>query len=37
MAEGKTVKIQQVKSAIGYNRAQRATLVGLGRRKIRQV
>jgi large subunit ribosomal protein L30 len=37
MAEGKTVKIQQVKSAIGYNRAQRATLVGLGLRKIRQV
>ena len=37
MAEGKTVKIQQVKSAIGYNRAQRATLVGLGLRKIRQI
>lgn len=37
MAEGKTVKIQQVKSAIGYNRKQRATLVGLGLRKIRQV
>lgn len=37
MAEGKTVKVQQVKSAIGYNRKQRATLVGLGLRKIRQV
>jgi large subunit ribosomal protein L30 len=33
----KTVKIQQVKSAIGYNRKQRATLQGLGLRKIRQV
>jgi large subunit ribosomal protein L30 len=33
----KTVKIQQVKSAIGYNRKQRATLRGLGLRKIRQV
>ena len=37
MAEGKTVKVQQVKSAIGYNRKQRATLVGLGLRKIRQI
>ena len=37
MAEGKTVKVQQVKSSIGYNRKQRATLVGLGLRKIRQV
>jgi large subunit ribosomal protein L30 len=33
----KTVKIQQVKSAIGYNRKQRETLRGLGLRKIRQV
>ena len=33
----KTVKIQQVKSEIGYNRKQRATLVGLGLRKIRQI
>lgn len=37
MAEGKTVKIQQVKSAIGFDRKQRATLRGLGLRKIRQV
>ena len=37
MAVGKTVKIQQVKSEIGYNRKQRATLVGLGLRKIRQI
>ena len=36
MADGKTVKIQQVKSAIGYDRKQRATLRGLGLRKIRQ-
>ena len=33
----KTVKIQQVKSEIGYNRKQRATLRGLGLRKIRQI
>ncbi len=37
MAEGKTVKIQQVKSAIGYDRRQRATLRGLGLRKLHQV
>ena len=37
MAQGKTVKIQQVKSVIGYNRRQRATMTGLGLRKIRQV
>ena len=36
MAE-KTVKIQQIKSEIGYNRKQRATLRGLGLRKIRQI
>ena len=33
----KTVKIQQVKSEIGYNRKQRATLRGLGIRKMNQV
>jgi large subunit ribosomal protein L30 len=37
MAEGKTVKVQQVKSVIGYDRRQRATMRGLGLRKIRQV
>ena len=37
MAVGKTVTIQQVKSEIGFNRKQRATLVGLGLRKIRQI
>ena len=34
---GKTVKVQQVKSVIGYNQRQRATMKGLGLRKIRQV
>jgi len=33
----KTVKIQQIKSEIGYDRKQRATLHGLGLRKIRQI
>jgi large subunit ribosomal protein L30 len=35
-AAGK-VKVKQVKSAIGYNRKQRATLRGLGLRKMQQV
>ena len=34
---GKTVKIQQIKSVIGYNQRQRATMKGLGLRKIRQI
>ena len=34
---GQTVKIQQIKSEIGYDRKQRATLRGLGLRKIRQI
>lgn len=34
---GQTVKIQQIKSEIGYNRKQRATLRGLGLRKMNQV
>ena len=37
MADNKTVKVQQVKSVIGYDRRQRATMRGLGLRKIRQV
>ncbi len=37
MAVGQTVQIQQVKSAIGYDRQQRATLRGLGLRKMQQV
>jgi large subunit ribosomal protein L30 len=32
-----TITIKQVKSAIGYNRRQRATLVGLGIRRLHQV
>ena len=35
-AAGK-VKVKQVKSAIGYNRKQRATLRGLGLRRMQQV
>ncbi len=30
----KTVRIKQVKSEIGYNERQRATLLGLGLRRI---
>ena len=37
MADKKTVKIQQVKSVIGYNQRQRATVRGLGLRRIRHV
>lgn len=33
----KTVRVQQVKSVIGYDRRQRATMYGLGLRKIRQI
>lgn len=33
----KTVKIQQVKSVIGYNERQRATVRGLGLRRIRHI
>ena len=37
MAATKTVRVQQVKSMIGYTQRQRATLRGLGLRKIRQI
>ena len=37
MAEKKTVRVQQVKSVIGYTERQRATMRGLGLRKIRQI
>jgi large subunit ribosomal protein L30 len=37
MAEKKTVKVQQIKSVIGYTERQRATMRGLGLRKIRQI
>ena len=33
----KTVRVKQVKSEIGYNRRQRATLRGLGLRRINHV
>ena len=37
MAGKKTVKVQQIKSVIGYTERQRATMRGLGLRRIRQV
>ncbi len=37
MSEGARVRVKQVKSGIGYNRKQRATLVGLGLRRINHV
>lgn len=33
---GKAIRITWVKSAIGYNRRQRATLRGLGLRRLQQ-
>jgi len=35
--EGKTLKIEQVKRPIGYNKKQREVLRGLGLRRIRHV
>jgi large subunit ribosomal protein L30 len=37
MAEKKKIRVQQVKSVIGYNRRQRATVRGLGLRRIRHI
>ncbi len=37
MASKATIKVRQVKSGIGYARDQRATLVGLGLRRMQQV
>jgi large subunit ribosomal protein L30 len=37
MAAKKTVRVQQVKSVIGYTERQRATIRGLGLRKIRHI
>ena len=37
MASKKNVRIQQIKRVIGYTERQRATMRGLGLRKIRQV
>ena len=34
MSAGKRIRVRQVKSAIGYDRRQRATLRGLGLRRI---
>ncbi len=33
----KKIRVQQIKSVIGYDRKQRATLRGLGLRRIRHV
>ena len=37
MADDKTLKIEQVKSPIGYSKKQREVLRGLGLRRIRHV
>ena len=37
MSETARVRVKQVKSAIGYDRRQRATLRGLGIRRMQQV
>lgn len=37
MSDKAMVKVKQVKSAIGYDRRQRATLKGLGIRRMHQV
>ena len=37
MSGKEMIAIKQVKSAIGYNRRQRATLTGLGIRRLHQV
>ena len=37
MTKTKRVQIKWVKSSIGYNRRQRATLRGLGLRRLQQV
>ena len=37
MSAGGRIRLKQVKSAIGYDRRQRATLRGLGIRRLHQV
>ncbi|MEE3330383.1 MAG: 50S ribosomal protein L30 [Myxococcota bacterium] len=37
MSEKATIKLKQVRSAIGFNERQRATLRGLGFRRLHQV
>jgi len=36
MSEGKRIKVRYVRSEIGYDRRQRATLRGLGLRRLNQ-
>ena len=37
MADKKKIRVQQIKSVIGYGRRQRATVRGLGLRRIRHI
>ena len=37
MKQGKQVQVKWVKSGVGFNRRQRATLRGLGLRRLQQV
>jgi large subunit ribosomal protein L30 len=37
MADPKKLRVKQIKSVIGYNERQRATVRGLGLRRIRHV
>ena len=37
MSDAKRIRLKQVKSEIGYNQRQRATLRGLGIRRLHQV
>lgn len=37
MTDGKRVRVRQVRSEIGYDQRQRATLRGLGLRRLNQV
>ncbi|PCI43942.1 MAG: 50S ribosomal protein L30 [Proteobacteria bacterium] len=37
MAKKNTIRVRQVKSGIGYSKDQKATLVGLGLRRMHQV
>ena len=37
MAAKKMIKVEQVRSVIGYDRGQRATVHGIGLRRIRHV
>jgi large subunit ribosomal protein L30 len=37
MADSKKIRVQQIKSVIGYDQRQRATVRGLGLRRIRHI